>query len=573
MKRKHLILPLAIAALFATRGALQVLLMPPLESFDSVGHIDYLHYLRDHDKRSILDMPLSSTAISFMELTPSNDNLSRAEIVPDAKGGLLYKDYFQQPDSALAQWNTLYHSLPFYDTNASYVGNGMNWQGKHPPLYYAIVNAFLSPLREASIATGHLAASLLSVLLLGCGVLLLTITGRQLDKRLGSSTSEAPHMRRLGVFLPLAWTLQSMVYIVGARISNDSLAFPLNIAALSLLLIAFADADDERRYFWFMALAGIVTGVAILTKTYALSYVAATPLFAFLLWWRTRRWHTLGGALLMVVLALVVSGATLYYHVMAVGEPEGSRLSLDIRHDGREFSTVSLVISMFVTSVDGYRQFFRMLITRLWVGNWSMFGNYVFAYILLGGVYAAALLGLVRNRAYILSEDRAALRRLLGFSVLLQLLMLAALVNLGLKLYFLTGEPKNVAGYYSYAIYLTELLILWVGFVNLRARWSAIFLGALLFVDMTGLISQMLYYYGAGSIGPLKMIVPQPDAVRTVLTNWARAPWTAIPFACFVALVLSYCGGAIVTIYHVCRGKTATQSADAAQGIDGFRPG
>ncbi|MEA3230138.1 MAG: hypothetical protein U9Q05_00070, partial [Thermodesulfobacteriota bacterium] len=70
--RKDWTTVLILWGFFLLRGLSHILLLPPLEGFDSIGHIDYLQYLKDHNnQRSITDMHFSNDVPRLLRLLPS----------------------------------------------------------------------------------------------------------------------------------------------------------------------------------------------------------------------------------------------------------------------------------------------------------------------------------------------------------------------------------------------------------------------------------------------------------------------------------------------------------------------
>ncbi len=525
--RKDWTTVLILWGFFLLRGLSHILLLPPLEGFDSIGHIDYLQYLKDHNnQRSITDMHFSNDVPRLLRLLPSNRNLDVYHIIRKADLDS-YRDYFQHSEDQLKRLKDAFRSLPAETPHREYLPELFNWQGKHPPFYYRAVNAFTGLFDSTRYYERFFLARLASLLMLSTSVVMLFFTGRYLDQMV-------THGYPLKIILPALFTAQPMIYIVACRISNDALAFPLNILALMLLFIWTISADRMRYQTLFAILIGLSVGLAVIVKTYALIYFVLLPLFGIFMSVRLRNYHPLLATAVMLVVAAGISFPTLSYHLQTVQSLDGSHIgNMQLGKD-----TLTTFIHMYVNSLEGYRQFFRMVVIRLWIGNWSSLGNYFPVYLLYGALYATAAWYLWQNRRIILSSKDQLNLFVLG--MLLQIILIAALMNLGVKLYMRSPEAKNLVGYYSYAFYLTELLILWVCFGERFEGWAFLSLAVFLFSDGCGLFAQMVYYLGVADIGTLKMVLPDRNFISMLPRNWNLSPWIPLPLSGFFAMVGAY---------------------------------
>lgn len=512
---------------FLLRGLAHIMLLPPLEGFDSIGHIDYLQYLKDHNnQRAITDMHFSSDVSHLLRLLPSNRNLDVYHIARKA-GPDPYRDYFQHSEIQLRRQKDAFRSLPAEIPHRRYLPEHFNWQGKHPPFYYLVINAFTGLFDSTRYYEQFFLARLASLLMLSTSVVMLFFTGRYLDQTVNRGYP-------LKIILPALFTAQPMIYIVACRISNDALAFPLNTLVLMLLCIWTISASRMRYQTLFAVLIGFSVGLAVIAKTYALIYFVFLPLFGLFLFARFRNYRLLSAMAVMLVVAAGISYPTLSYHLQSVQSLDGSHIGNMQLGKG----TLTAFIHMYINSLEGYRQLFRMVVIRLWIGNWSSLGNYLPVYFLYGALYISTAWYLWQNRRIILSSKDQL--NLLVLGLLLQFLLIAALMNLGVKLYMRNPEPKNLVGYYSYAFYVTELLIFWVCFGERFKSWVFVALTIFLLADGCGLFAQMAYYLGAADVGALKMVVPDKDFISLLPRNWNLSPWIPLPLSGFLAIVGAY---------------------------------
>jgi len=280
-------------------------------------------------------------------------------------------------------------------------------------------------------------------------------------------------------------------------------------------------------------------GIAIVIKTYALEYLLVLPLFGIYLFWRYRSFSPIVECILIVSVAAAIASPTLLYHYQTIHSIDGFTIGT-LSHN----RILNTFLQMYVYSIEGYLQLFRMIITRLWIGNWSSIGNYLVTYFLYGLLFGAAVITLLWKRRNDLfkPENRYELD-LFIFSMMIQLLLIAALANLGVKLYVLNPEAKNLAGYYAYAFYLSELFIIFVCLRHFRQSWAWFVLSIFMLVDLGGIIAQVLYYFGVANVGPLKMVIPTADWFPRLLENWTVAPWTFLtPSIFFILMIIIFVG-------------------------------
>jgi len=215
--------------LFLVRGTMHIEILPTLEGFDSIGHIDYLQYLRDHDNtRSLGNMPFSSITVVLLRTLPSNKNLALAALAEQLSPET-YESYFKKNKQQLNQLKVELESLPYTGSKVTYLKNHLNWQDKHPPAYYILVNAIVYCFSPKTYMEGIFLASVISLFFLSLTIPALYFIGLRLDRYFAPGNTTF-----LSLIFPALFLSQPMIYIFACRISNDSLVISALIPRQSL---------------------------------------------------------------------------------------------------------------------------------------------------------------------------------------------------------------------------------------------------------------------------------------------------------------------------------------------------
>ncbi|MBD3419874.1 MAG: hypothetical protein GF398_07140 [Chitinivibrionales bacterium] len=528
---------LLIFGLFLLRGAINILMLPPLEGSDSVGHLEYLRHLKVHNGAwTPHHMGLSNHAAKLMKYFPSNANLQGFSIAYE-HGAKEYQDFFARPDSTLQKLKNEAQEIPFNQASTIWLPNEENWQRKHPPLYYFALNALVNAVNPPTYLGAIHWYRLVSLIMLALSVIIVAIFSLQID---GFETTKSHRLINAFPLLPLLYCAQSMIYVVAARISNDALAYPLNAAAI-LLLYLILKSDNNRTSLLLSVSCGLTIGIAFWTKTYALAYLPTLLVSGVLFSYFSKKLMYLRNLAIVFGVALLVAYPLIMINLGFSGSIDGATIrQRAIEYGSGDVNPLKTCIYLFFQSFDGYKQFFRMLVTRAWTGNWSNIGNYLPVYLAHAALYACITILLVKR---LIKQDRITWlleNKFLVFSVILHVLLFAALVRLGIYLYMRSGEPGNVAGYYAYVFYPTELYIFWKLLAPKRHILVASLIVVLLASDFIGIIAQLLFYYSAGSLGIAKMVVPHPGFLHLLPHNWSLAPWTTVSFPIISFLIIVY---------------------------------
>lgn len=518
---------LVLFCLFLLRGSIQILMTPPLEGFDSIGHIDYLQYLHDHGKRDLKKMPMSENSLELLRLLPLCKHLETSD-----GSGLYYENYYTQSVSTIDSLKHVLWKMKFYPPNVTYVDSENNWQRKHPPLYYWILNAIVERIHPSYFIQAYYCFSFVSLLLLSLSMIPFYLFGKTI-----SDTCNEKHK----LFFVVLFTIQPMIYMIGARISNDALAYTFNaLICLLLLKTLIASSEKKQTALMYALLAGTVTGLSIITKTYALLFLPSFFLIGIVAYIVNKNARYLFSTAVFSVIALCISLPTLLFHLKVTGQLDGNLIQSDLKNSGYAINYVKSFIDFYITSLDGYVQAVKIVTLRIWVGNWSSIANFPLVYIFYSVLYAVTLISFVRSLPSVVKKLYDPLTLFFVFSVILQGALFVALMKLGIETATYAQRVTAVAGYYSYAFYATELYIFWYLLKDKSFNWFAGISGLFLFTDITGILTQIIYYYGGGHVGPGRIIIPEYNWLSLIAGNWAHAPWQIISLKMFVVLCAVY---------------------------------
>jgi hypothetical protein len=210
------------------------LLLPPYEGFDETAHYSYISVLSDrHEIPDFLRTPLDATVENDRRGLPQPYNA----LPPfELNGGITYSEFFKN-DGALVHETAVRRLWQKPKEPASYTpGQGINWQGQHPPLYYLTMILPYRLARDWPPGMRLLFLRLVSVAL-ACGSLVFWLKAVKLF--------HSPSARRFLLLAGLAIVFfPSLVYDL-ARLGNDSLAALLFAGSFYFLLATYV--HEQRR--------------------------------------------------------------------------------------------------------------------------------------------------------------------------------------------------------------------------------------------------------------------------------------------------------------------------------------
>jgi hypothetical protein len=365
---------------------------------------------------------------------------------------------------------------------------GINHLAQHPPLYYAVAGTLE---RGAQIVTGidHPAYDLeawfyrfVSILLVTPLPLLIWVTGR----RLGLPRAVAI----TATLVPLA--IPQFLHI-GAAANNDSLMWLL-FWLLTPLVLRLADGDLRPRT---AALAGLVTGLALYTKGFAV-VLPVWVLFAFGLAWRrlgkeaTAR-LTVDGLIYSGV-AFATGGWWWLVNILRYGEPLPSRYGdfvKPVAATGRDY--------------DNFVRSWATLTTRRFWGDFGFFDVHLPTTV----VTVATIVLLTGIVACLVRRDQMAGSPIGNRLLLAAPLLLLVAMQFGgtLRAYAHLGRYPGLQGRYWFGALAALAVAAALGWANLIRRWvrwlPLAVLAAVGLMNLCALATILPFYWGSPTDGPV----------------------------------------------------------------------
>jgi hypothetical protein len=235
-------------------------LLPVFEGFDEIAHYSYIEQIAQTGTWPRLTDPLSREV---------EDVLRRA---PSAVSSFTYRSFFHS--GAVQNGADALHGAR--DPTRPWVpGTRSNWEGQHPPLYYALLAPIWLASDDWSLYTQMLLLRSISYLFAWGSLVIVTVS---------ITRKTQPPARDILVLGPALWpVLWPMWFPEMARLGNDSLVSLL----LALSWITIRRALGARGSTADFALLGAICGLAVLAKATALPFVAAVGLFLIWRIWRS----------------------------------------------------------------------------------------------------------------------------------------------------------------------------------------------------------------------------------------------------------------------------------------------
>jgi 4-amino-4-deoxy-L-arabinose transferase-like glycosyltransferase len=515
-------------ALFGLVLALWSVAVPQYRAPDENAHVDLVLYLAEgnsyprYDGRYIgeaLQLDSQRWQIDSMQWWPAFDardarpRSDRPDV--DDLGGLA-PDWQAEPTN---------HPRPDYP-------RAFNQMPQHPPLYYLGMAAVLGA--ERLVLPGDGVPSLdrevgLLRLLNVALVLPLPLLAWATARRMGAG-DRAAVVAALG---PLA--LPQLAHI-GASVNNDNLLTLLG-GILAVLVVGVA----RGRRTWRTDLAvGVVLGLALLTKAFALMYVPWIVVAYGLAWWTTgHRRAAVRGLALAGVTSAVVGAWWWVANLVRYGQlaPTTENLTRSVNDQPEGFVTDPIAFTW---------TFVGRLVSRTWA--WVGYRNPKFdlpaALVVLCtvGVIAASVVAW-RSATRGRSTAGGVRRGDVAFAWLLTALLWVFIARRAYGLYALTGHHAFIQGRYLYSAIVPPMAVVAVGLAVALRRWAAPVALAVVVLLQSWMLGDIVRgaWSGPGSWGPVKGVL-------------AWSPW---PAALVVAVAVLAVTAAVATAVAVRPGAAA----------------
>jgi hypothetical protein len=280
-----------VVLIFVLQQASQLAITPLNEGMDFIGHLSYMSFISNRARPPSPTEPSMPTWVHVFESMPG----------PDFTDGTRYQNWASLPSEQRKE--ALTGLLQPQLSDPEFVG--ANYESQQPPLYYALMGG---PYRLSSVLPLDVRAyalSLISVVLASTALVAVYATFR---------LYVAAPVAMLGT-LAVAW-FPNLLSFQG-RITNDSLSWPL--IAWAIYLMARIVRGDRRS--GTVVFAGVLLGLSVLTKSYAITLI---PLYLLVCALPPRAGGRPGidghGALAAVVTILVMIGPVLAVNYLVSGQ-------------------------------------------------------------------------------------------------------------------------------------------------------------------------------------------------------------------------------------------------------------
>lgn len=518
-------LALAIGGAILCMWLAYVLVLPPWEGFDESAHYSYIAQLADQG-----EIPDFRTSTLDGSVEEDQERLPRpyAGSPPyENNGGFTYAEFFHPQHEQHALRAAHEYWQPLEEPRQYHPGRITNWQGQHPPLFYALASVPYRLTAQWSPGAQLLALRLFSVAL---------AAGSLLFWYLSINALEDPLSRRLLLGAGAAVLLIPSFCFDLARLGNDSLA-ALCLAATLYFTIRATQLGRRRDYLLIAA----ALGCGLLTKAFFVPVSLGIVLFflARAVWQRDSR--LLGGAVQIAAVALLIAGWWFALQGVRYGDPL-------VTHERLHLATAPGAETSWGTFLWGLlRGTAAFVATTVWCGTWSWVHRPYWQYLLMAPLLLTAVYGLLtlwRQRALLSAETRT----LVWLTMAMLLPLLAGFAShLSLRTQA-TGVGSGTGGYYLFFAWPLVGLCL-AGVWNLGARlparaWLFSVVALAMLFEVSGLWYSLQIYAGVvQKVGGVKLgagAVPlTPGNLQLVLSRLSYFGFPVWALACYaVSLVL-----------------------------------
>lgn len=325
-------------------------LLPPFDGFDETAHYSYIQQIAQTRTWPRPNDPVAAEVDDYLQVAPSAIAL---------KARWSYPAFFKASADTVHTGAAAIHGErdPARQWRA---GAQNNWEGQHPPLYYALLAPVWFVSKGWSLYAQIVLLRAVSYLFAWGGLVIATFSIARY-----SAWPKAP----LLVVGPALWpVLFPMWFPEMARLGNDSLI----LALLALAVVAARKAFGPSAKTFHFALLGAVCGLGLLTKATMLPFVAALGLFLTWRTWRARddaaavRAAASGLAVFCLVTA-AIAGWWYANNLIVYGNLVGSNDAITVAREGGLFKALNENFSLPVN----IHRIGSMVVSFLWAGTWS----------------------------------------------------------------------------------------------------------------------------------------------------------------------------------------------------------
>jgi hypothetical protein len=331
---------------FVARGVFYSVLFPLWEGYDEYAHFGFIQHLVTHGTLPFTSTPLSKEIEVSLRLAPIP--WTTRNIIP---GGTTHDAYWKLPESVRAQREEALRKLTPGSAGESADPGIANWEAQQPPLYYWLLSLPLRLTSSWPLGSRILLLRILSLTIASIAVPATWYIAAQIFRNPGHA---------LGVTAIFCAMPELMINL--SRIGNESI--PVVLFCLLLAgFFRFAEHPDWKS----AGFTGVVIGLGLLSKAY---FLVALPVLGCLLLGcilsrpAARRDCLKWGAVALAI-ALCLSGWWYWRNHVLTGSWSGIMTDVALR----KMSVADLVRA--VPGVDWRSAFVSVLISHIWMGNWS----------------------------------------------------------------------------------------------------------------------------------------------------------------------------------------------------------
>ncbi|MEA2898703.1 MAG: hypothetical protein QOJ84_4318 [Bradyrhizobium sp.] len=379
-----------------------ILLLPPFEGFDETAHYSYLQQISQTGTFPRRDDPISAEIEKYLDVAP---------VALSVQAKWTYKSFFNSSPDTIDAGRKLLERR--YRDQQWVAGSATNWQGQHPPLYYALLAPLYRISSEWSLKAQLSLLRFASYAVAWAGLLLIVLSHRRSDP-----SRDGAGLFALGAAL---WpALFPMWFPEMARLGNDCLVLLCSSVAL-ILIRRLLRTDAFRDYLGL----GAICGLGLLSKATFLPFCAAVTLVlgvrAAVLWPKRLRQAP---AKLVAFAGVIMAIAGWWYvgNILAHGSPLGSNDEVGLaKSEGLakglavHFSVLEFIRGLALTTLSFF-----------WAGTWSFMQPPLIAKapLLLVGICIIAGYVIYQRRAKVGYIDSIAMLSLAFFIIGLMYLLL-----------------------------------------------------------------------------------------------------------------------------------------------------
>lgn len=451
-------------AIFVIRGLFSISVLPLWEGFDEWAHYAVIQEVAGGHLLSQRDGRVSKEVEASLRLAPwrPGERDSRQQ----------HAAYWQLPDAARDQRRQAIRSIPQSWASEAAPNGPRSYEAQQAPVYYWLLAPLYRLTEVLPLLSRVWFLRLASLLIASALVPFGFLAAREAFQSDGKA---------LGLVITVIAMPQLMMTV--GRIANDSLAVPLGALLVFLLLRSLRQPPSFARSI----VLGVTLGVTLLTKAYFLALVP--PALGCLFPGRRTRvaWRH---AAIVFVLAALIAGWWYARNWQLTQSLSGEQLEVVGPRSG-------VPLLQAIATVAWTRAIDFVLVSQIWLGNWSFLvvrsWMYHCFYVLLAGASIGLVIRFVKPGSDL--PDGRQLLLLMATSLTFR----AALAYHVVRSFQSQGISATF-GYYAFAIVFAEAILLCTGGEALapaRAKWVVMPLATICFsaLDFFGTQFYLLPYY------------------------------------------------------------------------------